>query len=328
MKRSRITAVYVGLLVSIFSTPAGAQQQAMDADDSLHQQVEEMGWTYFKEADRETESTGGELVLAILRQERFDALEKQMQTCLKAPLMAAGNMPLYLLLHDLEFAETDKVYLDDWCARLPRSPFAFMARGEFYRQSAWRARGSGFGSTVKEGQWNIFRDLIKKSGEDLKHAQQLAPSLGVAYILLVEWAGNGGSDLEEAIGYFGKGAVILKGSRDLYEMMFWAYAPRWSGSENKMFLFVRRSIGEYPQLGWMLGDAHREAAYGVSNYQWNRAYCDYFKRPGIWEQIFAAYKSSIRAFPRSKHLRVGLFKYAVRADRVDELFAWFAKEKL
>jgi Domain of unknown function (DUF4034) len=328
MKRFWKAALVTGVIVGSFSVPAFAQNKPIDADDSLYQQVDMMGKSYFHEADMETELTGGEVFLAILRQEGFDALEKRIQDLQRAPLTAAGNMPLYLLLHDLGFVETDKVYLDEWCARFPKSPFAFMARGEFYRQSAWRARGSGFASTVKEGQWNIFRDLIKKSGEDLKHARQLAPSLGVVYILLVEWAGNGGSDLEEAIGYFGKGAVVLKGSRDLYNTMLWAYMPRWSGSEDKMFLFVRRSIGEYPQLGWMLGKAHREAAYGVSNYQENKAFCDYFKRPGVWEQILAAYKPCIRAFPHSKINRVGLFRYAVFADRVDEVFAWFAKEKL
>jgi hypothetical protein len=75
--------------------------------------------------------------------------------------------------------------------------------------------------------------------------------------------------------------------------------------------------------------AHEEAALKASgNSVKNKAFFDYFRAPGVWKRIFEAFKPVIKKYPQSKRYRVQLFKYAVYADRVDELWSWLRNEQL
>jgi hypothetical protein len=72
-----------------------------------------------------------------------------------------------------------------------------------------------------------------------------------------------------------------------------------------------------------------EAALKASgNSSKNKAFFDYFRAPGIWEDVFEAFKPVIKKYPQCKRYRLQLFKFAVYADRVNELWSWLRKEEL
>ena len=91
----------------------------------------------------------------------------------------------------------------------------------------------------------------------------------------------------------------------------------------------KETNAQYPNPGILIGCAHEEAALKASgNSVKNKAFFNYFRAPGVWEQIFEAFKPVIKKYPQSKRHRVQLFKYAVYADRVNELWSWLRKEQL
>jgi hypothetical protein len=75
--------------------------------------------------------------------------------------------------------------------------------------------------------------------------------------------------------------------------------------------------------------AYEEAALKASgNSVKNKEFFNYFRAPGVWEKIFEGFKPAIKSYPQSKRYRVQLFKFAVYADRVDELWSWLRNERL
>lgn len=320
------------LLVGVFggiSWPASAQQNNPDPDQQLYNQIMQSGQEYFKEAKAEALFPETKYFLELLRQENYNTLEQQMQKYQKGRFLPDGNDPLSIFFNDVEFESTDEAYLDDWCKKYHKSPYAFLSRGCFRMQSAWEVRGNGFSSTVKPEQWKVVNKYMALAGEDFKYAERVAPSLGLVYIKLVQWASKGSSDLEQTEAYFTKGEKLLKGNIMLFMTMFYAYTPRWGGSREQMANFVNKSIGQYPRLGMLMGFMHEELASELNNYDnHNKLFFDYFQKPGIWEQIYKAYQPVIKAFPHSKRRRMQLITYAIYADRLDELYSWYAKEKL
>jgi hypothetical protein len=301
-----------------------------DADERLFKEIMKSGTSFFKNAEKETEFPDAEIVVALLRQRRFDDLTAQLCAYKKAPNTPDGNLPLFRFLEKPPFSFDDVIYLDEWCKNSSASPYPFLVRGAFYSQAAWNARGSGFSSTVSDEQRNKFRELLKIAGADFKKALKIDPSNGLACAYLVYWAGCGGSDVKEAEYYFHKGAQILKGNPGLYYYMFWVYTPQWHGDEKTSLDFALKSAAQFPgELGYLVGTAHDQIALRQTGYNGiNKAYFDYFRTPGVWEQIFEAFKPVIKKHPQSKRRRVQLFKFAVYAGRMDELWSWLRKELL
>lgn len=67
---------------------------------------------------------------------------------------------------------------------------------------------------------------------------------------------------------------------------------------------------------------HMKLAFENSGWLRNKAYYDYFKNELVWGDIFFAYKLLLHSTDKTDFFESQLIKFAVLADRLDELYLW------
>ncbi len=86
-----------------------------------------------------------------------------------------------------------------WVKKYPSSYQAFLVRGIYNENLAWKRRGTKYAKDTTKEQFDGFDFFLQKSIEDLKLSVKLKPDLGPAYWYLVEThMGLGGKDKEIA----------------------------------------------------------------------------------------------------------------------------------
>ncbi len=326
MNTKRKFHLIVNYIVTLFFTLSLAE----DSDKILYNNIINEGQSFFKEAEAEIKIESINLLKKLLRLEQFDRLEARLLWYeIKSPIMVDGANQFQRVCDQIDLNASDQAYLDTWCEKKSNSAFAWLIRGIFYLDQAWKIRGKGFSSDVSGKKFDLFYKHIKKAGVNLKKALELNPTIGSIYTKLIDWAGCGGPTLDEAEKYYNEAMEVAPNDIFINNTMRYVYTAKWHGSDEKQLEFARCMSLKDPALGFLVGYAHQELANTASQYGKKRLeFFNYFKKNNVWDEIFSSYKKLLIAYPKSKRRMAQLFRYAVYADRVDILFSWLRKENL
>lgn len=138
-------------------------------------------------------------------------------------------------------------YLDDWCSLKESKNSAFIVRGNYYINHAWRARGGDWGYAVTDEARKIFRERLLLAKQDLESAYNLNPhdpnsaslmitvcmGLGLSEMTMDKWFRNAiKADPLTLLPYRNKLLFLL---------------PRWHGSKKKAESFAEYCYSSPPK---------------------------------------------------------------------------------
>lgn len=110
--------------------------------------------------------------------------------------------------------------------------------GQFERDAAWEARGSGYADTVTEDGWKGFKEHLAKASRHFAAAWKANPDVPFAAERMIGitmgGAGIDGIDVRE---WFDRATAACFDYQPAYDALLWAYRPRWGGSHALMIAF-------------------------------------------------------------------------------------------
>lgn len=117
-----------------------------------------------------------------------------------------------------------------------------MVEGQILLCEGWKARGTGYASSVKEEQWKIFHEHLDRARDQFERAHAIDPRLPDAATFRITVAMGRGEDLPAVMTWLDKATAIVPGNRSAYLMALEAAAPRWGGSTAAMVAVGRRGV--------------------------------------------------------------------------------------
>ena len=153
-------------------------------------------------------------------------------------------------LSDLREVMAKEKLLAEWGKEFPASPFANLAGAYHWIGRAWNSRGGTYAASVREIQWDGFRDGLKKAAGCLRKSEELRenePAWMVAAMKLLLGTEGGGLDSE---GYeqvtepmFGN----FPESMECLAAVIHAAKPRWGGESGEWEPFLREKLAKLPE---------------------------------------------------------------------------------
>ena len=130
--------------------------------------------------------------------------------------------------------------VDRWVEAEPNSVTAHLLRGVHGIGFAWKARGSGWASTVGADAWPTFFECLRIAEHELGLAASLAPDDPLPWVFLEITARGLEYDIEERCARFDE---VQKRNPQLlfaHHEMLQNLCAKWSGSDDMMFGFARQ----------------------------------------------------------------------------------------
>jgi hypothetical protein len=187
--------------------------------------------------------------------------------------------------------------------------------GERSINEAWKARGSGWASSVTAEGWRGFSDHLVAARKDLTQAWELQPGFPLAPCRMMTVAlGDSGAD--EMRLWFDRTLTAQIDYSRAWSEMRWGLRPRWHGSEAALLALGRTAIN----TGRFDTDVPRkfvDCVYDVESEMQLPAGHHIFGRSDVWPDLQRVYEGYIRqAQPYPQSLREWQTSYTV--------FAYFA----
>ena len=150
----------------------------------------------------------------------------------------------YLLSFNVDLIDA----LDDWCSSTNATHSAYLSRGKWYLDEAWRVRGGGWASSVKSESWPLFYQNLEKAEADLGKAYEMNPDDPCAAKYMITVCMGKGSSFEEKEKWFIRATEKHPDFLGAYRSMAWAMYPRWGGDEQTVLGFINTAIQSHPEL--------------------------------------------------------------------------------
>jgi hypothetical protein len=144
--------------------------------------------------------------------------------------------------------ESEK-FIEFWKKERPDSSFPWTMEAKALNALAWRARGSGFASTVKPEAWPVFERFTARADAAIREAAKRAPDDFYLRDHQMAIALAAGYDLDEIREVFHAG---LDGNRIHYaamlNAMIFTLLPRWYGRPGDLARLAEEMREEYGDL--------------------------------------------------------------------------------
>jgi tetratricopeptide (TPR) repeat protein len=257
----------------------------------------------------------------------------------------AGLEALYRKLQDRHFSDSDfsehihgalemfngsyesGVVSKRWLEAAPDSPFAMVARAQFYKDMGWAARGGDYAQETPKEQMARMDEYHDKARALYEQALKLEPKLMPAYAGLVNLDSNNASSASFDAGY-----KIDPACKVLLSQRMDALRPRWGGSYPQMLALEAQMLpylDKRPLLAlsriWPYEDMH-DLAYKAEKYDLAievlKPMIAVSSSPQVYEDLATAmYMQKKDADPWER------LSYSVQATRFRPGDAWDARER-
>jgi tetratricopeptide (TPR) repeat protein len=139
-----------------------------------------------------------------------------------------------------------EAHLNAWIAQRGSGAAPLLIRAQYYHDTGWLVRGSGFADKVKGSRMAAFVNYMTKGLSDVDEAIAAddANPYGF-YLKLLILRGHAGLDAVRQA--FAQGIARHPSYYRLYAIMLNALEPRWYGSVPAMYAFVAQHAGSAPQ---------------------------------------------------------------------------------
>lgn len=185
------------------------------------------------------------------------------------------------------------VRLEDWLRSNPSSHFANAMIGSFYVTYAWDARGGGFGDTVSETNYRLFKERLLKARSYLENAYLADPSDPIVPSALVKVSMGLGDDFAEMEKQFQRAIQADVLEYCPYKAKLTYLMPKWHGSQELMLSFARKTARDAPSNSLaplILAQAHWEI------YERSADKKMYFRQPEVWDEVKSVYSLICKRF--------------------------------
>ncbi len=146
-------------------------------------------------------------------------------------------------------ADTDRMTAA-WLRKAPGSAYAHLARGAFYRGSAWAARGAGYASETPADNMRRMGEFVDLAIPEFEKAASINPRLIPAFTGLVD-VGMLSSQAKVERSGFEHAEKLDPACLELANARMRSLTPRWGGSYEEMLAYANRLSGyveRRPQL--------------------------------------------------------------------------------
>lgn len=211
------------------------------------------------------------------------------------------------------YQELEPVLFKNW----PNESFSWLLRGRAYIQMAWEARGTGYANTVTQAGWQEFARRLGIAEQALNKAWELNPldsRIAVKMLTVALGQGKSRSDMEL---WFKRAMNLDPDCYDACYAKLYYLEPKWYGSVEEMLKFGRECVqsqvwgGKVPLI---LADAH----WSIFQ-QYNKIGEDYWKLPGVWDDLHASFERFFQLNPKAISWRHNYAWYAYHCRQWDEL---------
>jgi hypothetical protein len=263
-----------------------------------------------------------DLVHRLFVQERFDDLERLLADWTDGKERTAdGRWKLSWFLDATNAGASQPgdheallARLHRWRDKYPHSPFPVIAEAYRWRAAAWRARGSGYSSSVTPEGWRLFHERSRKAEQILLASRAYAsdnPLWGYVYL---ETSPGLGWTIEQQLAFFRKQMDQEPSYYPSYFAMMEYLHPRWGGDWKLIETLV-----EY-------AEAKTRATDGASLYA--RIYWYLAQREGVdfdifehgrvdWPRMKKGFEDILERFPHSAWDMNSFAAFACRAHDGD-----------
>jgi len=203
-------------------------------------------------------------------------------------------------------------------ANWPKESVSWLVKGEAHLQMAWQARGGGYADNVTSEGWKLFREHLTTAESSLKKAWQLNPTDGQIPTLMIRVDEGQQKSREDMELWFTRAMLANPDNYDACKNKLHYLYPQWYGSRDEMIAFGKECVASNNWRGFVpliLVDAHTD--YNTFSQASDEEKQAYWKQPGVWPDIKAAYDRFFELNPSS----TGIFKnyawYAYHAEQWD-----------
>lgn len=203
-------------------------------------------------------------------------------------------------------------------ANWPEEPVTWLLKGIAYTKLAWFARGGGYANTVSDQQADLFAQKLTLAQQALETAWQKDPAdprIACAMMTIELGQGRGRGHMEM---WFSRAMVLDPNCYDACDAKRYYLEPKWYGSAEEMLAFGRDCVrtkawgGHVPLV---LVDAHA-ALVGYLDESQRAAY---WKQPGVWTDLKAAFERFFELEPNAIGWRHNYAKYAYLCEQWKDL---------
>jgi tetratricopeptide (TPR) repeat protein len=214
---------------------------------------------------------------------------------------------------DLAIGEIDRDFNEADSA----NPVRLAMDGQYFVDSAWSARGSGWASSVSDQGFKLFGDRLAKADAILEPAYEKYPNEGeIARTMIDVELGQGqGKDRMEM--WFQRAIKTNPDDYDACKAKEWYLQPRWYGSLDDILSFGKECLDGNnwsAKLPMILTTSLAEASQQDPSI---------YDRPDVWALVEKTYRSYFDHYPKNTFYRTAFAEHAFDSGHMD-----IAKEQL
>jgi hypothetical protein len=249
--------------------------------------------------------------LAAMLEDKFLPPEEIYDAChVEVEMYSGDNTPLLQLYQRIE-----EPLFRNW----PDAATSYLLKGEVHYDLAWLARGSGYANEVTAGGWQDFTNHLAVAEEATQKAWQLDPKdpkIPTFMLKIDEGLQKDRDDMEQ---WFQRAMALAPNNYDACKYKLHYLYPQWYGSREAMIAFGRECVaatnwgGDVPLI---LVDAHSD--YNSFSSDSNEVKQVYWKQPGVWPDIRAAYERYFQVNPGAVDVYGNYAWYAYAAGQWDD----------
>ncbi len=189
-------------------------------------------------------------------------------------------------------------HINGWAKKYPDSPFALLARSEYFYEKAWEKRSYRFSKNVFPEQWSLYYRYLEEAKTALGVAVSKDKTIPYAYTIFTKILAQTGDKT--------RATTLVKAAeqQNLYDIMgvyraymFFALTPKWGGDATSLLSFARSKAQYAPKnslLPTLVSYAHAEIVSELPVAQRSA----YYKQTGVWEEVANGYEQAIKAYPK------------------------------
>jgi hypothetical protein len=216
---------------------------------------------------------------------------------------APGALEPYFLL-------ADKVIMQRWGDK----SLAWLAHGQFYKEYAWYARGSGYADTVTKEGWKLFAGRLAVAETALEKAWQLDKTDSRAPTLMLLVAMGQAKSRPEMERWFERAMICNSNNYDACANKLLYLEPKWQGSYKEILEFGRECL-ESKKWGGSVPLIMVAAHDALARYIKEEKEPEYWKDSAVWADIQASFEKFFELSPDAISWRHNYAKYAYRCQQ-------------
>ncbi len=200
--------------------------------------------------------------------------------------------------------------IQDYLHDFPNSAFAPILDAMHMHALAWRARGTGWSSSVTPEGWTLFHDRSKAAWNEMLQAKARSSRLAVWYSEAISIGLDADVPMAQLTALFEEGIARFPGSHAMYFAIERPLSPRWGGDYKPADAFIRAAVASKhnPEGDILYTRLYRQ----IDHYQGDTA--DFFTASKVsWPRMRAGFEQMMKAYPNSFRNIASFAIYACRA---------------